>query len=446
MNEICVVGASWRHGDAQGLESYTIPEIERAGRLAELPRQLEAREVVYLATCNRVEVILVGDGSTTPVEYRGRVHKALTGSTSAGEATRRLRIWAGEGAVEHLFLVAAGLDSALVGEYEIPGQIRQAVEQAREAGSLGARLEWLFGETLRVGRSVRARSHFGSGRLSLAEIALDRIHRHVGGARGAVALIGVSPMTQRCGERLASDGHEIIVVNRSSERADELGAALGAVTRSLERFLESPDSVAVVVSATGSPEPLFGREALGRLAAAAPASPGPLLVDLAVPPDIDADAAATAGLEYVGMDEIIAEARTNSDRRRADSIEARQLVDNALVALRRRLARRAVSPVIAGLNERYRETALASVNRLLRNDLAGVREEQQEGIRRWAETLARHLAHVPMVGLQALAAQSDLQAIRTFLTASDDPAISQLADLAPGTIDGRDDLGDEEVV
>ena len=192
MNEICIVGASWRQGDIQGLESYTIPEVERAGRLAELPRRLGAREVVYLATCNRVEVILVGDGNTTPAEYRGRVHKALTGSMSAGEATRRLRIWAGEGAVEHLFLVAAGLDSALVGEYEIPGQMRQAVEQAREAGSLGARLEWLFGETLRVGRSVRTRSHFGSGRLSLAEIALDRVQRHLDGSHGAVALIGVA--------------------------------------------------------------------------------------------------------------------------------------------------------------------------------------------------------------------------------------------------------------
>jgi glutamyl-tRNA reductase len=146
------------------------------------------------------------------------------------------------------------------------------------------------------------------------------------------------------------------------------------------------------------------------------------------------------------MDEITAEARANSERRRADSIQARQLVDEALVGLRRRLAQRAVSPVIAGLNQRYRETALASVDRLLRNDLAGVQEEKQEGIRRWAETLARHLAHVPMVGLQALAGQSELEAIRTFLTASDDPEISRLADLSPVTTEAHGDLGDEEIL
>ncbi len=446
MNEICVVGASWRHGDAQGLESYTIPEQERAARLAELPGQIAAREVVYLATCNRVEVILLGDGTTTPAEYRGKVHEALTGRASAGEATRRLRMWAGEAAVEHLFLVAAGLDSALVGEHEIPGQMRQALELARQVGSLGPRLEWLFGEALRVGRSVRARSHFGSGRLSLAEIALDRVQGHLDGSHGAVALIGVSPMTRRFGERLASDGVEIIVVNRGSEGAEELGTAIGASTRSLDHFLERPDRVAVVISATGAPEPLFRRESLDRLANASPAGRGPLLVDLAVPPDIDADAAAAAGLEYVGMDEIVAEARANSERRRADSVEARELVDEALVALRRRMAQRAVSPVIAGLNQCYRETALASVERLLRSDLAGVREEEQEGIRRWAETLARHLAHVPMVGLQALAAQSELGAIRTFLTASDDPTITRLADLATGIGDGDSDLGDEEIL
>ena len=446
MNEICVVGTSWRHGDAQGLESYTIPEAERATRLSELRRRLEALEVVYLATCNRVEVVLIGDGTATPAEYRGRVHEALTGSSSAGEATRRLRIWAGESAVEHLFLVAAGLDSALVGEHEIPGQMRQAVELAREVGSLGSRLEWLFGETLRVGRSVRARTQFGSGRLSLAEIALERVRARLDEAPGAVALIGVSPMTQRCGERLAGEGQAIIVVNRDCEKGEALGATFGATARSLQGFLESPDSVAAVVSATGSPQPLLHRESLERLAAVAPARRGPLLVDLAVPPDVDATAAAAIGLEYVGMDEITAEARANSERRRADSVQARQLVDDALVALRRRLAQRAVSPVIAGLNQRYRETALASVDRLLRNDLAEVQADKQEGIRRWAETLARHLAHVPMVGLQALAAQSELEAIRTFLTASDDPEISRLADLAPVAAEAHGDLGDEEIL
>lgn len=446
MNEIYVVGASWRHGDAHGLESYTIPEAERVSRLADLPGRLEAREVVYLATCNRVEVVLVGDGIATPAEYRARVHVALTGGDSVGEATRRLRIWAGESAVEHLFLVAAGLDSALVGEYEIPGQMRQAVELARQAGSLGSRLDWLFGETLRVGRSVRARSQFGSGRISLAEIALERVRSHLDRSRGAVALVGVSSMTERCGERLSSDGHELIVVNRSVDNAEKLGDTLGAATRSLEAFLGNPDSVAVVVSATGSPQPLFGRESLDRLVAAASNRGGPLLVDLAVPPDIDVDAAAALGLDYVGMDEITAEARANSERRRADSVEARQLVDAALVALRRRLAQRAVSPVIAGLNQRYRETARASVDRLLRNDLAGIHEDDHEGIRRWAETLARHLAHVPMVGLQALAAQSELEAIRTFLTASDDPEISRLADLAPVAPEGRGNLGDEEIL
>ena len=446
LNEICVIEASWRHGDAQGLESYTIPAAERVGRVAELPRQLGAREVVYLATCNRVEVILIGDGSATPTEYRGRVHKVLTGSASAGEATRKLRVWAGEGAIEHLFLVAVGLDSALVGEYEIPGQIRQAVELAREAGSLGPRLGWLFGETLRVGRSVRARSHFGSGRLSLAEIAIGRVQRYLDGVRGAVALIGVSTMTQRCGERLLTKGTELVLVNRNSQKAAELGMALGAKVRSLERFVNDPDRVAVVVSATGASEPLFRRESLDRLVAASPSGRGPLLVDLAVPPDIDAAAAAALGLEYVGMDEINEEARNNSERRQADSIEARQLVDAALVALRQRVARRAVSPVLAGLNKRYRETALASVDRLLRKDLAGVEEGEQEGIRRWAETLARHLAHIPMVGLQALAAQSDLEAIRTFLGASDDPAISRLADLSAIVGDGHTDLGDEEVL
>ncbi|MEE8526558.1 MAG: hypothetical protein V3T72_21695 [Thermoanaerobaculia bacterium] len=428
MERLGVVGISWRHGDAQALAAYTLPAAQRALHLADLQRQIRASEVVYLATCNRVEVALLGDGETDLAEYRCRVHQALTGRSSAGEAMRSLRVWAGEGAIEHLFLVAAGLDSAQLGEHEIPGQMRQAIDLARRAGSLGPGLDWLLGEALRVARSVRARSRIGDGKVSLAEIALDYVHQRLARRPGTVALIGISAMTERCGERLAGEGVPMILVNRRQIRAQPLASKIGARTRSLEAFHRWPDAVEVVMSATGAPRPLFRRGELERLAARSPSAGGPLLVDLAIPPDIDPGDARAVGLDRVGMDEITADAEKNSERRLEDAATARQLVDEALEELRREMTHRALSPILAGLQRRYRETALAGLDRLCSHGLEGLPENQLQTVRQWAQTLAKRLAHIPVLGLRGLAAEVGMPAVRTFLAATDDPLMNELAD------------------
>lgn len=459
MDALCVVGLSWRHGDERALAAYTLPPEERAERVARLREQLGAREVVYLATCNRVEVTLIGDGKTPLVQYRERVHRLLTGREpqnaapigsqrahpKSSENGCRLRAWGGEGALEHLFLVASGLDSAQVGEHEIPGQIRQSMELARQAGTVGPQLEWVLGEALRVGRSVRDRSAIGAGRLSLAEIAVHRVLDHLAEidastkrARSdrpsaAVALIGVSDMTRRCAERFTREGVPLIWVNRSVERVRPLARELSStssstvVARDLATFLQQPDAVEAVVSATGSAQPLFDRAPLERLASHSPSGYTTLLVDLAIPPDIDPQAVAAVGLERIGMDEVIAEAQHTSERRSAKAAAARELVDEALDEIRQQMSHRALAPVLAELGRRYRETAVTGVERLMKHQLSGLDADGQQVVLRWAETLAQRLAHIPMVGLRALAAEPGLPAVKTFLDASGDPLIEQLA-------------------
>ncbi len=176
MHRIGIVGVSSRRHGMQSLERFTIPQDDRAHRLPELAREIGAVEMLYLATCNRVEIAFRGDEVTPRGEYRLRVFRALTGrEPRPGEAERTFQAWAGEGAVEHLFLVAAGLDSARVGEREIRSQLRNAQLLARAVGICRSLLDRIVTEALRTAKRIHRRIEGRGGRVSLADIAMDHL-------------------------------------------------------------------------------------------------------------------------------------------------------------------------------------------------------------------------------------------------------------------------------
>ncbi|GAB4223812.1 MAG: glutamyl-tRNA reductase [Acidobacteriota bacterium] len=447
MERIGLVGLSWRNGGADALARFTIPEPERAGRLPALARALGVAELAYLATCNRVELAFVVPPGEAIGPYRARVYRELTGRDPApGEAERTLRAWAGEGAAEHLLLVAAGLDSARPGETEIAGQVRAAYDLARSLGLVGSRLELLFEHALRVAARVHRDTHVGERRVSLAEIAFDRIRERLARTPGAVAAIGVSPMTERACRELAADGAEIVVVNRTLSRAEALAREVGGRAVPLDRFREQPAAVEAVISATSSPDPVLDRAALERLAARAPSGEAPLVVDMAVPPDVDPEDAARVGIERVGMNQIIAIAEENRRDRLVELADARTIVDEALEELRHRIVERHLAPVLAALQRRYRATATEGVDRLLRKELRGLGEDEQRAVRRWAEMLARRFAHIPTAGLRALARHAGNEAVDRFLAGLDRDLADELsraaeaASGAPAVVRDEEDL------
>ena len=434
MESIGVVGLSVHGHAAADLARLTLPREERVRRLPALAAAIGAREAVYLATCNRVEILYRADGPASADDPRARaVACLLDGGPTAGEPAAELRRWSGEAAVEHLFRVAAGLDSAQLGEREIQGQLREALADARSAGTSGALLDHLVDEALRVAREVHLRTQLGRGRVSLAEIACELLLERVRRTPSPVALVGVTAMTRRCAEILAREGIGFVVVNRTLARAEALvaelaragarGAALG-----LDEFRALPPRVEAVLCATGAPGPVLDRAALERLAAHAASQEPPLVVDLAVPPDVDPEAALAAQVPRVGMDEIAAAAAAGRESRRAEAEAGHRVVEEAVRGFRRRLAERALAPVIARIHRRYRETALEGLERLLAKQGVAVDGAAREAVERWAETLARRFAHLPTLGLRGLAAEHGLVAVRSFLAACDGSSFAELGE------------------
>ena len=412
MHQIGVVGLSYRHASVEDIARFSLPKDEIAARLPALRDALGAGELLYLGTCNRVEILFATSDGSPAGDLRREALRALTGrEPSHGEASRILRAWAGEAAVEHLFLVACGLDSAQAGEHEISAQLRAAWETARQAGVCGPLLDRLMGEALAMANRVH-RYQADVRPPSLADLAVERLLRELGPRPGTVALVGVSPMTRRCGERLHGAGVPLLIVNRTVAVAEELAQSLSARALSLEEFRAYPPDVAAVILAAGGSGPVLALADLERIRRSA--SRAPVIVDFGVPPNVEPAAARAVGLSRIGMDELVAAAR---ERRLAELMRlapVRAAIDERLARLRHELAARAIGRRLADLRSEYERIAAAEVERLVATELRGLNEEQQALLHRFARTMARRLAHLPIAGMRAAAAHASTEAVDAF--------------------------------
>ncbi|MGH8286350.1 MAG: hypothetical protein ACRETT_11360, partial [Steroidobacteraceae bacterium] len=189
MHDLALIGASYRTVSIDVLGRLLLPKEELAARLPRLAEALGVQELLYLGTCNRLEIVARLNPGQQAESLRPRVFAALSGrEPEAREAQRLFRVWAGAGAVEHLLLVACGLDSAQVGDRDIANQLRDAWLLARTAGVAGSRLDQLVAAALLAAREVRELDARGEtpARNGLAARAATHVLRHLAGMRDRV--------------------------------------------------------------------------------------------------------------------------------------------------------------------------------------------------------------------------------------------------------------------
>ena len=428
MDNCCVVAATWRYASAEEIAQYTLPAGRRAAEMRRLRQRIGAQGLVYLATCNRAAFIFSAEPGTTLASCRRELLRLVAG---AGAARRVFRTWEGEGAVEHLYLVASGLDSAQPGEREIRGQLRDALEEASASGTVDSDLRRVIESALRAGKRVHRETGVGAGRTSLSEIAADLLSERAAHTAGPVALVGVAAMTETCTERLHSRGIPLILVNRTPGKAEGLARRTAAAvsspcvaaaieTMGLEAFRARPPAVTGVLFSTGSPEPVVDRPCLFALARAGREQLGsaPLVVDMAIPADVAPSDANTAGLRRIGMDQINELAQQTLRDRRERTAEARVLIDEELDAFREATATRSVAGAIRAIGAKYQDSLGANLDRLLQGDLKGISEGEQAALREWTAVMAKRLSHLPVVGLRAVAIEIGQDGVDAFLAAA----------------------------
>ncbi len=314
------IGASYRTADVAVLERLTIPETEVPAILQKLVAQPYVSEAVVVSTCNRVEVYAAVSGFHGGLGDICNVFAQHSG-IPANELAGHLYVHYGEAAVRHSFQVSSGLDSMVIGEAQILGQLRNAYHSATESDTLGRLLHELMQQALRVGKRAHAETGIDKAGQSVVTAALDVAAEHLGGdLTGRSALVvGAGAMGALSIATLTRTGvGPLRITNRSADRAERLAEAYGATAVPIEDLERALSEVDIVVSATASTQPVLTRDRLST-ALAARTSPNPLIVlDLAVPRDVAPDAAGLPGLIVVDIDGLARAGRRRDRRGRAD--------------------------------------------------------------------------------------------------------------------------------
>ena len=400
---LVVVGLSHHNAPVDVRERLALSD-ERQTELLQAMAQAPT-EALLISTCNRVELYVVGPGA----DLHDRTRTAL--ASAAGEdLVPVLYSHHGEAAVLHLFRVAASLDSMVIGEPQVLGQVKDAFEQAQRLGAARGELARICSAAFGSAKRVRTETDLGKAATSMASAAVEMARHIFDRLEGkTVLLIGAGEMAELVGKHLRSAGvTRLVVTNRTFERAEALAASLSGQAVPFDRMEESLVLADVVVCTTASPMPVITREKVA--AVLKPRKHRPLfLVDLAVPRDVEPDVQTLDGVYAFDVDDIQRVINQNQAARSAAAARAEVLVAEEVARYIRQRAVREQVPVLARLRARAEQIRRSELERAIANLSAPLSPEQARVIEAMTSAIVNKMLHQPTARLRAVqAGESEL--------------------------------------
>jgi glutamyl-tRNA reductase len=439
--ELFVVGLSWRTASVAVRERLAFRDDEVPFCLVDLLSSPDIDEAIILSTCNRVEIY----GSTAHGRSGGR---AVAAAAEARSFLARSRGVPAEGlashlyerldidAIRHLFRVAAALDSMVVGESQILGQLKDAYGAAVRAQATGAILGRSMEKAFQVAKRVRSETGISRGAANVSSVAVELARRVFGDLQGkTILVIGAGKMSALAARHLRSAGAtSILVTNRSPERAAELAAEVEGSARPWEDLGHLLSEADVVLSSTGAREPIL-IPALVKKAMKARRWRAQVIVDIAVPRDADPAVGKLDGVYLFDIDDLERVVAENLKERQKEAEAALSIVELEVAELKRWLRAQRVVPTIRSLREHFHEIALAEAERCI-GSLGKQPSDAsvEKAVRRMSELIANKLLHTPLSALKA-SEQTDVDTMvevtqRLFALGDPEPAAPEPA--APG--------------
>ena len=379
-----------------------------AGALGEALGQIKAGlppggECVLLSTCNRTELYV----ATSAREPDGDAALLLAGARglAVGEFTPYLHELRGHRAVEHLFRVAAGLDSMILGEPDIVRQVKAAYTEASDVGATGPTLNPLFHRALFVAKRARTETALGRGAFSVGHAAAEMAQSIFGSLSGrSVLLLGAGKMSEATARHLAASGaRSVLVANRTFDRAARLAEALNGRAVHYDEFPAQLERADIVIASTAAPHTVVHRPMVESVLHARRHRPL-FLIDIAVPRDIDADVGDLPDVFLYNIDDLRAVVDADQAERRQEALRAEALVREEAVAFWGRLrSQETATPLVTSVRAKM-DTIRDSEMARLRQRLAHLPPEDWEAIERFSASLVNKIAHAPTRKIKDFAA------------------------------------------
>jgi glutamyl-tRNA reductase len=399
--QLIMLGISHKTATVQLRERLALTQSAVTDFLQEVVAHPEVHEAVVISTCNRTELTLVvGDAVIAESGVLGML--AQRAHVRPTELAERIYSPRNCDAARQLFRVSAGLESMIVGEAEIQGQVKRAYEIALAAGTTGPLTNRLFTAALQTGKRVRSETSIGLGRASISSTAVELARDVLGNnADPRVVIIGAGATSELTARALADHGvSTIFVANRHADRARSLAERFGGEVVALDVLPGQLALADVVVASTASPHPIVGVEELEVVMRARNGRPL-LLVDIAVPRDIDPACADLDGVSLYDMDDLQARVAHTVSVREAEALRAEAIVEEEISRFAEWLGTLAVQPTIRALRE-YGDAIVEQV--LAENAKRWERASERDVAR--AEAIARsvmnRLLHEPTLRLRTL--------------------------------------------
>lgn len=402
------IGISHHTAPIEIREKVAIARSEYSDRAAELCALPGVEEVVILSTCNRTEIYCLSTeaGKQGLVDW---VHRA--NDIPSGELDNHFYHHEGEEAARHLIRVASGLDSLVLGETQIVGQLKDAWQQAHDADSLGKVLDRLFQHTFNAAKTIRTNSGISDHTVSVAYTAVVLARQIFGNLNSqTVVLVGAGEMVQLCGRYLRDHGiAKLLIVNRSREKAEELAVEMGASAMTLDRLGEALPKADILISSTASPEPVI-RKADIKAALRKRRHRPMFLVDIAVPRDIDPEISKLRDVYLYTIDDLQQVVDENMQQRSAAAESATADVDESVTAFMRWLSGIRAARTLKKIRDQSHEFEKDLTERALRRLEAG--QDASDVLVQLASTLTNKILHLPSKRLREAAESQDYDTLK----------------------------------
>jgi glutamyl-tRNA reductase len=397
---LALLGINHRTAPVEVRERMSIPESRLREAISDLLRRDGIQEGLILSTCNRVEVIA---SARDQVEPETLIRKFLADHHQCNLADYENHFYyhRQQEAIEHLFRVASSLDSMIVGEPQILGQLKQAYNTAREAGALNGTLNEISLQALAVARKVRRNTAIGESAVSVSYAAVELARKIFGDLAGKTILVlGAGKMSELAARNLIRSGAgAILVANRTYDRAVELANAFHGTAIRFEQMLDHVEKADIVICSTAAPHYVIHRHHAEQWLAARKNRPM-FFVDISVPRNIDPSVNELDNAFLYDIDDLGQVVEANKKQREREAVWAEEIIQQEVQKAMRRLASREIVPTIVALEQRL-ETIRENELERYRGRLADLTPQQREAVDALTHGILNKILHGPITELKS---------------------------------------------
>src|SRR5579871_5479028 len=375
-------------------EEKTLPEA-----LDRLKRQPGLQEGMILSTCNRVEVAVTADEASDP-EATVEGFLAESRSVTRDWVSPHLYRYDGPDAIRHLFRVASSLDSMIVGEPQILGQLKSAYALAKQRGTISGYLDLVLTKAFNVAKRIRSETDIGENAVSVSYAAVELAREIFGSLQGKrVLVVGAGKMSESAARHLRRNGvSDILVTNRTRSRAEAMAEEIQGRVIEYEKFFQALGDVDIVIASSGAPHYILSKEQMKGVIGKRRARPM-FLIDIAVPRNIEPEVNELEGVFVYDIDDLGKIVETNIKGRSEVAVQAEDIIREEVERMVLRLKTREVTPTIVSLQEQLEVVRSAEIERM-RGKLAGLTPQQEEAVQAITRGIVNKIAHGPITELR----------------------------------------------